>query len=354
MRFRNIIFSLLMIFFFSMFFIFPENVTASVRKSAESCLYVIIPSLYAMMVLSDIYIKSGLYKKTGKIAEFAGRYIFKIPKEMMSVFIVSLVSGYPVGANLIVSSGLDKKTSERLMCFCFGAGPAFIFSSVSANVFGNKKAGIIIFISMIISNILAGFILSFGEKIPEKKNEKSEIKINSEMIIQGTENAGKSILKMCFVILFMNFLTASLESVGLFTVISVLIGQIFHADKKIIYDMLKSIFDVTNLVYLKADDFSLLPFVSALVSFGGISVFMQIKSVLRDKNLSVFPMIITRIFCGCCSFVLSKIFMRFIIKEEVCAVSVQINEIRHNSLLSSAFLFIMTILLLSQKKLAKE
>lgn len=342
-----------MFILFGAFTVFPKDISDAVRLGVRSCLDVIIPSLYVMMVLSDIFIKSGLYKKNGFVSEFAARYIFRVPPSAMSAFTVSIAAGYPVGASVILGAyengSVNKTDAERLLCYSFGSGPAFVFAAVGAGVFGNVRAGVIIFISGIIANVITGFILSVGRKIPEKETRDVQVSFSSSLFCESAADAGKNILKMCGVILVTSALLCIPESLGITPALSARIGKILECDPQYVHGFIRSLFDVTNLSRMNSEDISFLPFAAFLVSFGGVSVFMQIAAVLNGK-LSIAPMIISRGFAAALSFFISDFFTRILIQEEAVSVMAHIGEVRHNSLLSSAFLLIMVILLLSEKK----
>ena len=333
---------------------FPEKASQAVKEAVLSCMNVIIPSLFAMMVLSELFISSGLYKAAGRPFGIIGRYIFRIPSDMGAVFLVSMAAGYPVGASLIVQA-YDKKSvsredAENMLCWCFGAGPAFIFSAVGLEVFGNKGCGAAVFISCIAANVIIGILCGIGKKMPEKSSGKTELCFSSSMITEAVCKGGVSLMKMCAVILFMSALLSIPEALGVTVHISSVLGNIFHTDPYDIYISIRSMTDITKLTAYKTNSVSFLPTAAALVSFGGISVFMQIASVCKGR-IGISKMIISRFAAAFLSYIICDRLYGILYREAYISVMSDGDiSIRHNPPLSSLFLLIMTILLLSQKQ----
>ncbi|MGN1416513.1 MAG: hypothetical protein ACI4XF_06705 [Oscillospiraceae bacterium] len=338
------------------FTVFPSQTAAAVRLSVNNCLNVIVPSLFAMTVLSGMLIKSGIYKITGKPFSLPARYIFRISPDMMTVFLISCFAGYPVGATLIAAAreqgAVDRDEAERLLCWCFGAGPAFIYGAVGSGVFGSTAAGNTIFISCIAANIIIGLVLSIGRKIPHRNTEKTSVCFSSQLFCQCVAEGGKSILKMCGIIIFMSALLSVPDTLGITARISSVIGRAVGTDPGIVYAILRSAAEVSNIAYIKADGFELLPAAAAVVSFGGISVFMQISSVY-GKYVRIGKMIAARCAAAAVSYCICDLLYVRLYREEAVSVMAEVKEIRYNSPIPTIFLLIMTILLLFQKKVVK-
>lgn len=337
--------------------IYPKDTADAVRVGLMNCLNVIIPSLFAMIVISRIFISSGLYKLAGRPFGLIARYIFRIPEPMFPVFLISMAAGYPVGASLISEAykegGIEKEDAERLMCWCFGAGHAFIFSAVGQGVFGSARCGAAIFVSCIGANILLGIILSFGREIPEKYSYKNNTKLefSAQLLMDSICGGGTAVLKMCAVVLFMSALISLPESLGITVPAAVKLGKLTGSDPYIVYTAMRSLAEITNLTREHFGGVSYLPLASALVSFGGLSVFMQIKSVCGE--LKTGKMMLARAAAAIMSyFICGKLFG--VMYSEACvSVMAHSETVRHNNPISTVFLLIMTILLLSEKSVSK-
>lgn len=338
------------------FTVFPKQTAEAVSLSVNNCLNVIIPSLFAMTVLSGMLVKSGIYRITGRPFSLPARYIFRVSPDIMTIFLIGCTAGYPVGAALITAAreqdAITEDEAEDLLCWCFGAGPAFIYGAVGAGVFGSTAAGNTIFISCIAANIIIGIIMSFGKKLPPKSSRKHEISFSAQMFCKCVAEGGKSILKMCAVIIFMSAVLSVPDTLGITAKLSAVIGKALHSDPAIVYSVLRSAAEVSNIAYMNAPDFEYIPIAAAVISFGGISVFMQISSVCGGV-VRIRKMIFARLGGAVISYAVCDFLYVHFYREQAVAAMAQVKEISHNSPIPTIFLLIMTILLLFQKKVVK-
>lgn len=104
------------IFFGVCFLLFPDSVKLSCTHSLTLCGRALIPSLFPFMVLSNFIVKSGI-----------------LPP---SPFILGLVGGYPVGADVLcklyTEGVISKDAAERALPLCSLCGTGFIFGVVSS------------------------------------------------------------------------------------------------------------------------------------------------------------------------------------------------------------------------------
>lgn len=109
----------------------------SATAAIELCLRTVIPSLFPFMFLS------AWLRGSGK-----GNW-------MLSVFL----GGYPVGAQAIGSSGMDRSAANRLLAWCSQAGPSFIFG-IAASQFPGLRYGWYLWAIQILSALSVGWIFS--------------------------------------------------------------------------------------------------------------------------------------------------------------------------------------------------
>ena len=74
---------------------------------------------------------------------------------IFSIFLLSLIGGYPIGAKLIeeasISGRVDRRTYHSLICCCINAGPAFTVIAVGEGLFGSETLGYYFFVSHSVS-----------------------------------------------------------------------------------------------------------------------------------------------------------------------------------------------------------
>ena len=255
------------------------SVRQSVTDSIDRCMNVVIPSLFAFMTLSVIITSSGTYCIISKPL-FWLSYITGIPKDLLSIFIISNIAGYPVGAKLIcglIDNGqIDKDTAKTLLCFCYGAGPAFICSVAGLALFGSIRVGMLIFISCALSNLMLACILCRLKK-PKVQLLNKEFCINAQIMCDSVLSAGKSLFGICMLIVFFSVVMTVLENCGIIDHIASVIPV---SDSK---SFVRALLEISELMQITKAPFAYIPIISAICSFGGVCVILQVSSMVGGR-----------------------------------------------------------------------
>lgn len=274
------------------YFVIVQADTASmvVKSSLVSCLTVIIPSIFAFMALSTFLVESGLYKIISIPFYPIARYVLRIDSKLFSIFLISLIGGYPVGAKLLtmlVENGeITSKQAEKMMCYCYGSGPSFIFGLVAMNVYSNVRVGVIILASSSLASFIVAYIVGLTQNIPQKKHEDLKLNISSQALINSVNSTSQSLLSICSLIVLFSVFTAFLDSFGVIEMLSSFLTTAPEA--------IKTFFEVSN-VSTFSGTINEIALICGLLSFGGLCVIMQITSVVKG-NFSLKWFTITRPF----------------------------------------------------------
>ncbi|MGN0601328.1 MAG: hypothetical protein ACI4I7_01315 [Oscillospiraceae bacterium] len=292
-----------------------QFIHSDIILSVQRCINVIIPSLFAFMAFSGIIIGSKIYIYISKPFYPLSKYIFKMPNELFFIFLMGNISGYPIGAKLLVQMTeehkISSKTASVLNCFCYGGGPAFFTGAIGLTVFSSSKIGLIIFTSAIISNTLIAVILNRIIK-PKYTPEKQSVSLDSDCIVNSVISAGKSMFIICTTIIFFSVIISLLDSNGFFNILK----SSGLSDNQLI--LIKSVLEISNLSELSGNSISLIPYVAGICSFGGICVLIQIKAIVgRTYSLKYF--FISRILSSFLSGIICSLILRFYKPEVVTA-----------------------------------
>ena len=259
----------------------PQSVSEAIELSAESCLEVIVPSLFAFTVLAVWLQKSGLYRTALKPLTYPLSKLLRLDEELCAVFVLANIGGYPVGAKLLtelVRQGrLSPKDAGRMMCFCFGSGPGFMIGIAGMKIFGNAAAGLTLFGASFASSLLiASFVRSRGG-ITLKKAENGYC-LTSETFISSVTSGAGVMFTVCAMIVGFSAISALLKTIGVYALFERVFGsgEIFPALLEV-----TRIKDITPAAYA-------LPTCSALLGFGGVCVLMQIAALAKEIPLKGF------------------------------------------------------------------
>lgn len=327
-----------------------SGISVAIKSATLRCLNIIIPSLFSFMVLSSVVISSRIYSYISKPFYPITRFILAIPNQLFFVFLMGNISGYPIGAKLILElleqKKITKKTAEILICSCYGGGPAFFTGAVGLAIYGDAKIGIIIFISTISSNLITAMIVNRIYKI-RFATENENITLNADILTNSIVSAGKSMFIICIALIFFSVIVAVIEGAGFFDFL-LKIGVTENQ-----CTLIKSILEISNLSELKNSGIGILPHITAICSFGGICVLMQIKSIV-GKAYSLKYFLITRVFIAIFSGFICKIILHFIIPKTIYTVSKipQPMTISNNIIPSLCLIGMIMIVYLSKKRLS--
>ncbi len=279
-------------------FKYPEAVKNGVNEGLNICLYTIIPSLFPFMVLSTYVVKSDILSPVYKLFSAPVRLIFHQPTSAISVILLSMIGGFPVGIkmtnDLFMKGKINKEQAQRLCLFCMNAGPAFVITAVGTNMLRSTKAGIIIYSSLCISSFISGIITSFVVENEEKKlksrNEKS-LKLTS--LSASVTDSIQAIFGICAWVI-------------LFSAITMCIKEFKFPEKAHIY--ITSFFEVTKGCLVLVGN-SPLPIITGIIGFGGICVHCQVLEHLKNIELKYSCFFVSRILNGILSGIISHLLL---------------------------------------------
>ena len=220
--------------------------------------------------------------------------IYRVPKFGFKIFLLSIISGYPMGAKLICTLNeqgiIQKKEAEKMMSFCSVSGPMFIIGTVGVNIFLSYKAGLIILVANIIAALINGLIYR-KDKYVEKEVSYSGKK-NDNILSSSVYDATLSILMVCAYIVISFLIIDVLINLHVIDNLSNAICTIFNCPQN--FDTIKSsiigIFEITRgIIELNNVNISLTLktiIASGLIGFGGISILLQSLSFLNQLKIS--------------------------------------------------------------------
>jgi len=298
-----LIVSILIIFTF-LLLITSETVLEVVRFSFDIWKNSIFPSLFPFFVMSEILINYGFVEFISELFKPIMYKLFKIDGSAAYVFIMGMISGFPSSAKytreLYKQNIIDAKTASKILMFTHFSNPLFIIGTISISFLNNKHVGLLILICHYISNIIIGLIFrnyasskkenikfSFSNSINSMTNHrlktsKSFGTIISDSIINGV-----------------NTLLLILGTITMFLIVTTVINNTIPLNP-LYQAIINGIVEMTQgLKYISILNISLKikTLISTMfISFGGLSVHMQIISILNDTKIKYLPFLLARIF----------------------------------------------------------
>lgn len=290
-KYTNLLVIIITLFFLVELFINKNLVFNTISFSLDIWVNNLIPSLFPMFILSDILITYNFVKYIPKWFINIFSYLFNIKKECTLVFFLSMLSGFPTNAKNIKKlydmNIINGKEASHMLMFTHFSNPLFILGTLAIFFLNNKKLGIIILLSHYLSNFIIGIIFRKLNTISSSISNEQEKNLHFGPVFV---NAIKSSVDTLLLIL--GILTC-------FLIISTIIINRFDLNS---YNSLlvKSILEITmglkELSLFNFSDLTKVVLSSCILSFGGLSVHMQVISQLIDTDISYKYFFVGRIF----------------------------------------------------------
>lgn len=261
---------ILILFLIGLFFYNKDLVSMSILESINIWYKNLFPSIFPVLILCDLIVSFNVFEFLIKSGGNIFQKLFKINKYGLLVFIVSLLCGTPsnmsLAYNLYKKNLLNEDDINKLIPLCLFFNPIFVIS------FTNIKVYAILFISTIITGLL----------FRGKNNNIIEIELNSN----NEFDLNKSIEKGIHILLNI------LGTISIF----MLLSNIIIIKKPIVSCILGGFFELTTGLYktnifFKGNNYLYL----LILSFGGISIFTQIKGILKDIRINYYHIVIQRL-----------------------------------------------------------
>lgn len=156
---------------------FPELALNAADRGISLFLNSVLPSLLPFFICANFMIALGVPAIIGRYFEGLFRKLFRAPGASAFVFVISITSGYPMGAKLIGDMGRRGEISlmdgRRMLAFCTTSGPLFMLGTVGASMLGQSRAGVVIAVSHYAAALLNGLLFRVildhsGTRLPQR------------------------------------------------------------------------------------------------------------------------------------------------------------------------------------------
>lgn len=266
---------------------FPEKASDYARNGIilwyKSILPVMLPFLTAAILSSEIGLSDLIARifsyPLGKLAKISGYGAFAV--------ICAVLSGYPTGAKITAKLIHDKKITlsegKKILIASDITSPAFIVGAVGVNMFGSKRAGILILICHYISALFLCILVKGPKTKPSQYlcTPKSCKKTFAAALSDSAASASETLISVCCFIMIFSIIS------GFITDFKILPSTFLGNSARIADSLLISSIEMTNGCHLLSYSVSAANIcaVCAAISFGGFCVYFQILSVTCGSGI---------------------------------------------------------------------
>ena len=276
-------------------FITPEAIKSGAAEGLRLCAGVVVPSLFPFSVVAFFICMSGVLRYGQRCLGRVTRAILGLSWSEFGVFLMSLISGYPIGARLVSQmyngGEISRERARQLLMFCVNAGPSFIIIAVGNGMIGYKNAGVILFASHITAAVIICRIVTLKRVSIAKPCTKVAWAPLSDCFVKAVASAANGMFSICaFVVLF----SVVCELIRIMPV---------SAAAK---DIICCFAEVTS--GLAGANVSI-PLISFFLGFSGFSVIFQVMASVGEIGFSFVSLVLSRLAHGVVSFVICKLLL---------------------------------------------
>lgn len=191
--------ALIVLFLILGIILFPNDSLNAAKEGLNIWTTVLIPSLLPFIIGANLIVDLKIVDIVGFIINPITKFIFNVSGKGALVFVISTVSGYPVGSKLAselrINKEISKSEAQRLVSFCSTSGPLFIIGSVATGMFQNSSLGYLMILCHYLGSISVGLLFrNYGKEILSKSNTSIKSNIKSIIAYRNSENKGFFVL----------------------------------------------------------------------------------------------------------------------------------------------------------------
>ena len=271
----------LLAFFAAMVFLILDSRCAarSAREAMTLCAQTLIPTLFPLFVLAGMVVPGLASIRIPGLAKLLG-----FPEGGEGFFLLGCLGGYPLGAACITQAmeerHLSKQDAQRMAGLCSLCGPGFLFGAV-AGILSLREASVIFLLQLESAILTAAFW-------PSPSEEKCRISARPVSLPAAINRAVSSICSVCA------WVTLAAVAAGF------LRRWIFPFLPGMAGIVLTGLLELTNGLFSIRELSTELRFLlcALFLSFGGVSVLLQIAGFLSPAGISMMPCIIQKLTHG--------------------------------------------------------
>lgn len=332
--------------YFAMFLIvfFSKELGLGIKNGIAVSLNLIIPSLFIFMIFSNMIINSSLCKLISRPFRLIATHVFRITERQMSIVILSLIGGYPIGAKLIANEikhdRMSPKRGTVMLSYCVNCGPAFLISGVGIGIFNNYKIGLIIFISQLVACLVVGFLASFLIKDEPNFNPKPTVKEKQSPSTLMVNSVNEAVKALCVISGFIVAFSALMPVVAVYA----------ETVSEELSMLLQGFLEVTTAcAALGNSTFSnTIVMAAAFTAFGGICVLLQVCGMLNGTGVKLKWLLISRVLYTIISVVIVNFLLVLYPNAFVCIslTQSQASKVYSVSPIATVFMIFLSLMLL--------
>lgn len=327
---KNILPLIFVLFLICLVMFSKENLQAT-KSGLQLWANSVVPALLPFFIVTELLGHTTVITSLGKLLNPIMRPIFNVPGIGAYALVMGIISGYPVGAKIVTSfrnEGLcTKAEAERLLAFTNNSGPLFILGTVGITMFGNTEIGILLFLTHFISCLVVGIMFRFWKCNDMEKLSYSHSSISSkkqvcfsnlgEVLSESIINAIHTIVMIGGFVIIFSVIISIFNHCGFFDGLTTWFSSLFtilNIPSQFISCIASGFLELTNglnlcCTVLTKNLSTTIIICSFLLGFGGISVLLQVFSIISKSDISIKAYFLGKLLQGSIACLLTYLFI---------------------------------------------
>lgn len=290
--------------------LFPSIALESAKRGISLWATSVLPALLPFFICAGFMVSLGVPKLVGRYFEPLFRVVFCVPGSAAFVFLISITSGYPMGAKLIGDlyreKQITKMDAERMLSFCSTSGPLFLLGTVGICMLHSPALGTVVAISHYAGAILNGLLFCRMPRLRHKKYRLNENEISKKTLMSPNDapnllvcftesilSAFRTLGIICGYLVLFSLLTDFLQFSGLLQAFPTQVGKsLFRGffEMTVGCNSIAAAYDISSVTKCAVASF--------LISFGGLSIMAQSMSLLGGTGITPWTYLRVKFFHG--------------------------------------------------------
>lgn len=292
-KYKNIIIIIILLTTLSLYIINSNYTIKNIIDYSNLFLTKLFPPSFIFFIFSSLLIDYGIIEAIEKILKRKSTNLY--------IFIISMISGFPSGAKytkeLYEKKYLTNKEANSCLLFSHFPNPLFITSTVNVIIKDSSLT-----IKLLLSIIISNFIIFISQK------NNNSIYYSKRIISNNFSNSLTNAIKNSFSTLILIYGT----SLFFYLIVTIIIKYICF--NPYFFVLINGLFDLTKGVLSTSildSSIKKAYFILFFISFGGISIHMQVKGILSNSNLLYLSFVKGRIIGFLISFIIFTFLLLF-------------------------------------------
>ena len=300
----------------------PKRYTSGTIAGLKLFFTSVLPGLFPFMLLTKLLTELNFVLHLSQKLNKPANFLFHTSGLGFYTLIMSILSGYPIGAKIIselyTKGMISESEAKKMSVFCTTSGPIFVIGAIGVGMFCSMKIGIIIYLAHIISSIVLGIVYAYFHKNSIQPLTLSPIKKHDNIFGECVLQTINSLFVVGAYITIFYLISELLDGLKFFNALTYILSPIItflNIDASTTKSILCGILEVTRgakELSQKTNVFSICA-CTGILSFSGISIIMQSMVFLKQAKIKMHNFVLTKVMHSILSIIICYLLCLFFI-----------------------------------------